>query len=163
MTDGNSFKFLGRKGGGAGLSRRHLLVSGGVASAGLVAAGMTPHARAVAAEPMIDTSFKDFTLPKFSCDDSLVKVQQRGELIIGTSDDWPYSYLAPNTNEFSGIDSNPRCCPLLPIQRPPRVLLDGSSLPRSCASPGHRRRARGWGLCGQAQPSRPLATLPTRT
>ncbi len=105
MTDGNSFKFLGRE-GGASLSRRRLLVSGGLASAGLVAAGMTPHARAVAAEPMIDTSFKDFTLPKFTCDDSLVKVQQRGELIISTSNDWPYSYLAPNTNEFSGIDAD---------------------------------------------------------
>ena len=50
------------------------------------------HARA-AEQPEVDASFTDFTLPKFQCDDSLVRVQKKGELLLTTSNDWPYSYL----------------------------------------------------------------------
>jgi len=89
-----------------GLSRRRLLMSGGLATAGALAAAAAPRMAVAAAAPEIDTSFKDFTLPKFQCDDSLVKVQQKGELIVCTSNDWPYSYLAPKTNEWTGIDAD---------------------------------------------------------
>lgn len=90
----------------AALSRRRLLISAGLATAGALAAAAAPRTAAAAAAPEFDTSFKDFTLPKFQCDDSLVKVQQKGELIICTSNDWPYSYLAPKTNEWTGIDAD---------------------------------------------------------
>lgn len=89
-----------------GLSRRRLLLSGGLATAGALAAAAAPRIAVAAAAPEIDTSFKDFTLPKFQADDSLVKVQQKGEFVVCTSNDWPYSYLAPKTNEWTGIDAD---------------------------------------------------------
>jgi polar amino acid transport system substrate-binding protein len=61
---------------------------------------------ASAAEPTVNASYKDFTLPKFNADDSLVKLQQKGEIQICTSNDWPYSYLDTKTNEFDGIDAD---------------------------------------------------------
>ena len=87
-------------------TRRRLLLAGGLATAGLVAAAAAPTAARAAGAPEIDSSFKDFTLPKFDCDDSLVKVQQKGRLVIGTSNDWPYSYLDPKTSAFSGLDAD---------------------------------------------------------
>src|SRR5690348_859166 len=48
-----------------------------------------------------------FSLPKLAASDgSLERVQKRGELIIGTSNDWPYSYLDAKTGAFSGIDAD---------------------------------------------------------
>ena len=88
----------------SGVSRRQLLVSGGLMAAGALAAA-APRLAAAAAAPDIDTSFKDFTLPKFQCDDSLTKIQQRGDLRLCTSNDWPYSFLDPKTNEWTGIDA----------------------------------------------------------
>ncbi len=87
-------------------SRRHLLISGGLATAGAVAAAVAPTVARAADAPKIDTSFKDFTLPKFDCDDSLVKVQKKGQLIVGTSNDWPYSFLDPKTGAFTGLDAD---------------------------------------------------------
>jgi polar amino acid transport system substrate-binding protein len=86
------------------LVRRRLL-AGSAAAAGLIAASGLARKAAAAAAPAIDTSFADFTFPSFSCDDSLVKVQQKGELVLTTSNDWPYSYLDAKTNAFSGIDA----------------------------------------------------------
>ena len=89
------------------LSRRTVLRSGGLAAAGAaLGAPAVSKAAASAAEPTINSSFKDFTLPKFHADDSLVKIQQKGELQLCTSNDWPYSYLDEKTNEFSGIDAD---------------------------------------------------------
>ncbi len=98
------FSRVGRDEAG-GLTRRRLLLSGGLATAGVLVAA-TPRLAAAAAALDIDTSFKDFTLPKFQADDSLVKVQQKGQLIVTTSNDWPYSYLDPKTNEWTGIDAD---------------------------------------------------------
>jgi polar amino acid transport system substrate-binding protein len=79
-----------------------------VASGGIMVAGAALAAPTVAAtaEPTVDASFKNFTLPKFSADDSLVKLQQKGQIQLCTSNDWPYSYLDTKTNEFSGIDAD---------------------------------------------------------
>jgi polar amino acid transport system substrate-binding protein len=87
----------------ARLSRRTMLASGGAMGAGM-ALGVP--AIAAAAAPALDTSFKDFTIPKFEADDSLVKIQKKGEIQLCTSNDWPYSYLDTKTNEFSGIDAD---------------------------------------------------------
>jgi polar amino acid transport system substrate-binding protein len=87
------------------VSRRQLLISSGLVVAGTLAAA-APRTVIAAAAPEIDTSFKDFTLPKFSCDDSLTKIQQRGDLRLCTSNDWPYSFLDSKTNEWTGIDAD---------------------------------------------------------
>lgn len=87
------------------LSRRQLLMSSSLVAAGALAAA-APRIVVAAAAPEIDSSFKDFTLPKFQCDDSLVKIQQRGDIRLCTSNDWPYSYLDPKTNGWTGIDAD---------------------------------------------------------
>jgi polar amino acid transport system substrate-binding protein len=85
------------------LSRRNILTSGGaVALAGVAA----PHVARAAAMPAIDTSFKDFVLTKVNYDDSLVKIQQKGQLVVGTSDDWPYSFYPANSTEWTGLDAD---------------------------------------------------------
>jgi ABC-type amino acid transport substrate-binding protein len=85
------------------LSRRGLLTSGAAAGAAVIAA---PAIVTAATQPQIDTSFKDFVLSKLPCDDSLVKMQTKGELVVGTSDDWPYSFYPPNSTEWSGLDAD---------------------------------------------------------
>ena len=72
----------------ARLSRRMMLTSGGAMAAGMA---LCVPAIAAAATPALDTSFKDFTIPKFEADDSLVKIQKKGEIQLCTSNDWPYS------------------------------------------------------------------------
>ncbi|MGI8771613.1 MAG: ABC transporter substrate-binding protein [Acidobacteriaceae bacterium] len=74
--------------------------------AGVVAASGLARAALAAEQPRIDTTFKDFTLPKFACDESLVRVQKKGELVLTTSNDWPYSYLDTKTGAFTGIDAD---------------------------------------------------------
>jgi len=85
------------------LSRRGLLRSG--AAAGVVAVAAPAIVKA-ATEPQVDTSFKDFVISKLPCDDSLVKLQAKGEIVVGTSDDWPYSYYPANSQEWSGLDAD---------------------------------------------------------
>jgi ABC-type amino acid transport substrate-binding protein len=85
------------------LSRRGLLRSG--AAAGVVAVA-TPAIVKAATEPQVDTSFKDFVISKLPCDDSLVKLQAKGEIVVGTSDDWPYSFYPANSQEWSGLDAD---------------------------------------------------------
>lgn len=47
-----------------------------------------------------------FVLSKFDADTSLARLQKKGELVIGTSNDWPYSYLDAKTGAFMGIDAD---------------------------------------------------------
>jgi ABC-type amino acid transport substrate-binding protein len=85
------------------LSRRGLLASGAAAGVAAIAA---PAIVKAATEPQIDTSFKDFVISKLPCDDSLVKIQSKGEIVVGTSDDWPYSFYPANSQEWSGLDAD---------------------------------------------------------
>jgi polar amino acid transport system substrate-binding protein len=88
-----------------GVHRRDLLAAGGAVAGTVAASGLARVARA-AEEPRIDPSFKDFTLPKMQADESLVRVQKKGELVLTTSNDWPYSYLDTKTGAFTGIDAD---------------------------------------------------------
>jgi polar amino acid transport system substrate-binding protein len=91
------------------LGRRGLIRSGAIGgTAALLAAGTgTAHAAAVAPPPVDSTTFPDFSLIKInSDDDSLAKIQKKGSLVVGTSNDWPYSFLDPKTNEWTGLDGD---------------------------------------------------------
>jgi polar amino acid transport system substrate-binding protein len=91
------------------LGRRGLIRSGAIGgTAALLAAGTrTAHATAVAPPPVDSTTFPDFSLIKInSDDDSLAKIQKKGSLAVGTSNDWPYSFLDPKTNEWTGLDGD---------------------------------------------------------
>ncbi len=88
-----------------GLTRRTLLTSGGAAGVAAVAAVAAPKV-AMAAVPAIDASYKDFVLSNLACDDSLAKIQAKGELVVGTSDDWPYSFYPAGSTEWSGLDAD---------------------------------------------------------
>ncbi|RQN38191.1 substrate-binding periplasmic protein [Paraburkholderia tropica] len=83
--------------------RRSLLLAGGAAIAGapLVLAG-----KARAATPDFAPGYEGFSMSKYDGDDSLLRIQKKGELVIGTSNDWPYSYLDAKTGAFSGIDAD---------------------------------------------------------
>jgi polar amino acid transport system substrate-binding protein len=87
----------------ARLTRRGLLASG--AAAGVVAIAAPAIVKA-ATEPKFDSSFKDFVISKLPCDDSLVKIQTKGELVVGTSDDWPYSFYPAGSKEWTGLDAD---------------------------------------------------------
>jgi polar amino acid transport system substrate-binding protein len=91
------------------LGRRRLIRSGAIGgTAALLAAGTgTAHAAAVAPPPVNDKDFPDFSLIKINADDdSLAKIQKKGSLVVGTSNDWPYSFLDPKTNEWTGLDGD---------------------------------------------------------
>src|SRR4029077_12802016 len=85
------------------LSRRNVLKS---ASAAALVGVAAPHVARAAAMPEVDSSFKDFTLPNSSCDESLLKIQHKGEIVVGTSGDWPYSFFPANTTEWTGLDAD---------------------------------------------------------
>ena len=64
------------------------------------------NAAAVAPPPVDDKGYPDFSLIKINGDDdSLAKIQKKG-LVVGTSNDWPYSFLDPKTNEWTGLDGD---------------------------------------------------------
>ena len=89
------------------LRRRGLMRSGVIGGAAALLAASTGGARAtaVAPPPVNDKDFPDFSLIKInSDDDSLAKIQKKG-LVVGTSNDWPYSFLDDKTGEWSGIDA----------------------------------------------------------
>ena len=90
----------------SGLGRRGLIRSGAIGGAAtLLAAGAVREAVA-AVPPVNDTDYPDFTLIKINGgDDSLAKIQAKG-LVVGTSNDWPYSFLDPKTNEWTGLDGD---------------------------------------------------------
>jgi len=85
------------------LTRRGLLTASAAAGVAAIAA---PSIAKSAAEPQIDTSYKGFVISKLPCDDSLVKIQTKGELVVGTSDDWPYSFYPAGSKEWSGLDAD---------------------------------------------------------
>jgi polar amino acid transport system substrate-binding protein len=88
--------------------RRGIIKAGALGGAAALAA-VTAGSRQAAAisVPELDTSFANFVWPKInSDDDSLIKVQKKG-LVVGTSNDWPYSFLDPkNNNEWAGLDAD---------------------------------------------------------
>ncbi|HWK47761.1 MAG TPA: transporter substrate-binding domain-containing protein [Stellaceae bacterium] len=89
-------------------SRRGLFRAGAVGGAAAVLAATVGGGRAGAAEPVsIDTSFADFAVPQINGgDDSLAKIQKKGVIVVGTSNDWPYSFLDPEKNNaWSGLDA----------------------------------------------------------
>ncbi|HUN46520.1 MAG TPA: transporter substrate-binding domain-containing protein, partial [Stellaceae bacterium] len=89
----------------AAVSRRRLLTAGTAAGVTALTVGSVP-ASAATPVPPVDTTFKDFVLSNVGCDDSLAKMQAKGELVVGTSDDWPYSFYPPNSQEWSGLDAD---------------------------------------------------------
>jgi polar amino acid transport system substrate-binding protein len=92
---------------GKPLDRRGLLRSGAIGGAAALLAASAGTARATALAPpaVNDKDYPDFSLIKInSDDDSLVKIQKKG-LVVGTSNDWPYSFLDDKTGEWSGIDA----------------------------------------------------------
>jgi polar amino acid transport system substrate-binding protein len=92
---------------GLPVGRRGLIRSGAIAgSVALLASAGGAHATAIAPPSVNDKDYPDFTLIKInSDDDSLAKIQKNG-LVVGTSNDWPYSFLDPKTNEWSGLDAD---------------------------------------------------------
>jgi ABC-type amino acid transport substrate-binding protein len=94
------------KDAGPALSRRRLLTAGTAAGVTAAIVGSVPKVAAAATVPPIDESFKDFVLSKLACDDSLAKIQSKGELVVGTSDDWPYSFYPAGSQEWSGLDAD---------------------------------------------------------
>jgi polar amino acid transport system substrate-binding protein len=103
------------------LGRRGLIRSGAIGgAAALLAAGIgTARAAALAPPPVDDKGYPDFSLIKInSDDDSLAKIQKKG-LVVGTSNDWPYSFLDPKTNEWTGLDADfiNYACKMLKIEK----------------------------------------------
>src|SRR5437016_7376618 len=104
------------------IGRRNVLRAGLVGGAAPVFTGAAP-GRAIAAgePPAIDSSYADFVLPKINGDDdSLVKIQKKGVIVVGISDDWPYSFLDPKANNaWAGIDADTItfCCKMLKIPK----------------------------------------------
>src|SRR6266849_3663924 len=104
------------------IGRRNVLRAGVVGGAAALAGAAAP-SRAIAAgdPPAIDSSFADFVLPKIAGDDdSLIKIQKKGVIVVGISDDWPYSFLDPKANNaWAGIDADSItfCCKMLKIPK----------------------------------------------
>ncbi|HET6238566.1 MAG TPA: ABC transporter substrate-binding protein [Acetobacteraceae bacterium] len=103
------------------LGRRGLIRSGAIGGAAALLAASTGTARAtaLAPPPVNDTDYPDFSLIKInSDDDSLAKIQKKG-LVVGTSNDWPYSFLDPKTNEWTGLDADfiNYACKVLKIEK----------------------------------------------
>ena len=72
----------------------------------LLAAG-TAHAAAVAPPPVDSTGYPDFSLIKINCGRRFAgEDPEEGQLVVGTSNDWPYSFLDPKTNEWTGLDGD---------------------------------------------------------
>jgi polar amino acid transport system substrate-binding protein len=88
------------------LGRRGLIRTGAIGgTAALLAAGMAREAMA-SVPPVNDSDFPDFSLIKINGGDgSLAKIQGKG-MVVGTSNDWPYSFLDPKTNVWSGLDAD---------------------------------------------------------
>lgn len=83
--------------------RRSILLAGGAA---IAAAPFALSSTARAAVPAFAAGFEGFALSRYDADDSLIRIQKKGELILGTSNDWPYSYLDAKTGAFTGIDAD---------------------------------------------------------
>jgi polar amino acid transport system substrate-binding protein len=88
------------------LGRRGLIRTGAIGGAATLLAASGASAAAAAPLPVDDKNYPDFSLIKINGgDDSFAKIQQKG-LVVGTSNDWPYSFLDPKTNEWTGLDGD---------------------------------------------------------
>jgi polar amino acid transport system substrate-binding protein len=88
------------------LGRRGLIRTGAIGGAATLLAAGGPGNVAVAPPTVDDKGYPDFSLIKINGgDDSFAKIQQKG-LVVGTSNDWPYSFLDPKTNEWTGLDGD---------------------------------------------------------
>jgi polar amino acid transport system substrate-binding protein len=88
------------------LGRRDLMRTGAIGGAATLLAAGGAVTAAAAPPPVDDKDYSDFSLIKINGgDDSFAKIQQKG-LVVGTSNDWPYSFLDPKTNEWTGLDGD---------------------------------------------------------
>ena len=88
------------------LGRRGLIRTGAIGGAATLLAASGASAAAAAPLPVDDKNYPDFSLIKINGgDNSFAKIQQKG-LVVGTSNDWPYSFLDPKTNEWTGLDGD---------------------------------------------------------
>jgi polar amino acid transport system substrate-binding protein len=88
------------------LGRRGLIRTGAIGGAATLLAAGGPGNAAAAPPTVDDKGYPDFSLIKINGgDDSFAKIQQKG-LVVGTSNDWPYSFLDPKTNEWTGLDGD---------------------------------------------------------
>jgi len=88
------------------LGRRGLIRTGAIGGAATLLSASGASAAAAAPLPVDDKNYPDFSLIKINGgDDSFAKIQQKG-LVVGTSNDWPYSFLDPKTNEWTGLDGD---------------------------------------------------------
>ncbi|MFJ5296533.1 ABC transporter substrate-binding protein [Pseudomonas sp. NPDC088368] len=85
------------------ISRRSALMAG---TAMFAAAPLGLMSKAWGATPAFDASYTGFALADIGNDDSLERIQRKGEIVVCTSNDWPYSYLDSKTGAFSGIDAD---------------------------------------------------------
>jgi polar amino acid transport system substrate-binding protein len=86
--------------------RRGLIRTGAIGGAATLLAAGGPGNAAAAPPTVDDKGYPDFSLIKINGgDDSFAKIQQKG-LVVGTSNDWPYSFLDPKTNEWTGLDGD---------------------------------------------------------
>jgi polar amino acid transport system substrate-binding protein len=90
-----------------GHSRRGLFRAGAVGGVAVALAAAVGSRPAAAAGIEVDTSFHDFSVPAINGgDDSLTKILKKGALVVGTSNDWPYSFLDPKANNaWAGLDA----------------------------------------------------------
>jgi polar amino acid transport system substrate-binding protein len=84
------------------MGRRIALIAASAALA--IAPAFVGHANA--ATPDSSSAFEGFSISPSVGDGSLDRIRKKGELVIGTSNDWPYSYLDAKTGAFSGIDAD---------------------------------------------------------
>lgn len=88
------------------LGRRGLIRTGAIGGAATLLAAGGPGNAAAAPPTVDDKGYPDFSLIKINGgDNSFAKIQQKG-LVVGTSNDWPYSFLDPKTNEWTGLDGD---------------------------------------------------------
>jgi polar amino acid transport system substrate-binding protein len=88
------------------LGRRGLMRSGAIGGAATLLAAGTARTAAAAPPSVNDTDYPDFSLVKINGgDDSFAKIQKKG-MVVGTSNDWPYSFLDPKNNEWTGLDGD---------------------------------------------------------
>lgn len=86
--------------------RRGLLRAGFLGGTTALLTAGAGKARAAVPPPVDDVNYPDFTLIRINGgDESLAKIQNKG-LVVGTSNDWPYSYIDPKTKEWTGLDGD---------------------------------------------------------
>ena len=88
------------------LGRRGLIRSGAIGGAATLLAATGAGTASAAVPAVNDKDYPDFSLIKINGgDDSLAKIQKKG-VVVGTSGDWPYSFIDDKTKEWSGLDGD---------------------------------------------------------